>query len=396
MTTSQKNRSSGFIRGALSLLALAALWVALLPADSLASTAANTVIRNTVSVNYRDTANTAMPQVQATVDISVALVYATPALSAPVDQSTSPGTPALYSYTITSNANGPDTYALTTNIDAQSTGISGSTAGAPASVTLGGTTIATAVTIAANGTTAITVPNDAASNASVNGIAGGTVVINGAAYTVASITDNGGTVGGTSTITVNGNGTASGLLPVGTIIGERATFTMTVTPGTISAAANQTITVTTSAKGGGAPVAAADQTITTVNVATLGVTKEVSADGTTWYSGAVPPATLAIAPGASLYYRITVTNSGSSYATSVVITDPQPLYTTYTAGSARRATGAAVNYGAAGTVLTDASAADDGYDFAITTAGQATYSITSIDPGAANAVQLFFRVTVNN
>jgi len=401
MTTSQKNRSSGFIRGALSLLTLAALWVAALPADSLASTAANTVIRNTVSVNYRDTASNPMPQVQATVDISVALVYATPTLTQPADQSTVPGTAAVYTYTITSNANGPDTYALATNIDSQVPGISGSTAvAAPLSVTLGGTTIASAVTIAAGGTTAITVPNDALSDTSVNGIAGGTVVINSVAYTVASIVDNGGTVGGTSTITVNGNGTASGVLPVGTIIGQQATFTMTVTPGTITTAANQTITVTTSAKGGGAPVAATDQTITTVNVAALTVTKEVSADGNTWYSGVVPPATLAIAPGATLYYRITVTNSGSSNATSVVITDPQPLYTTYLAGSGRRVlTGTPTNYGAAGAALTDANAADDGYDFGATTAGQVTCSIASISPlsaAPANAVQLFFRVTVNN
>jgi len=372
-------------------MALAALCVSALPSDSSASTAANTVIRNTVSVNYRDTANTAMPQVQATVDITVALVFATPTLNAPADQSTNAGTPVGYTYTITSNANGPDSYALTTPTITQSAGISGSTAvPAPTPVTLGGTTIATAVTIAAGGTTVITVPTDALSDASVNGITGGTVVINGFAYTVASIVDNGGAIGGTSTITVNGNGTASGLLPVGTIIGERATFTLTVTPGTISAAANQTITVTTSAKGGGAPVAATDVTVTTVNVATLGVTKEVSADGNTWVASG-----LQAAPGATLYYRITVTNSGSSDATSVVITDPQPLYTTYTAGSGRRATGAAVNYGAAATVLTDA-VDGDGYDFNITTAGQATYSIASIASGAGNAVQFFFRVTVNN
>jgi hypothetical protein len=395
MKASVQNRSSGFIRGALAVMALAALWVTALPSESSASTAANTVIRNTVTVNYRDTANTAMTPVQSTVDITVALVYATPTLNAPGNLSTIPGTPAVYNYTITSNANGPDTYALTTNIDGQSAGISGSTAAtAPVSVTLGATTFATAVGIAATGTTAITVPNDAAVNGSVNGItsaAGTTVVISGQAYTVASIVDNGGTVGGTSTITVNGNGTASGLIAVGTPIGQRATFTMTVTPGTISLPANQTITVTTSAKGGGAPLAATDQTITTVNVATLTVLKEVSTDGNTWATSGV-----SAAPTASLYYRITVTNNGSSNATSVVITDPQPLYTTYTAGSARRATGAAVNYGAAAIILTDTNAADDGYDFGITTASQATYSIASIAPGAGNAVQLFFRVTVNN
>jgi uncharacterized repeat protein (TIGR01451 family) len=390
MTTSLQNKSSGFFRGALAVMALAALWVTALPSDSSASTAANTVIRNTVSVNYQDTASHAMPQVQATVDITVALVFATPTLSAPADQATNAGTAVGYSYTISSNANGPDTYALTTNITAQSAGISGSTAvPAPVSISLGATTIATAVTIAAGATTAITVPNDLLSDGLINGInaaaGNNTVVINGAVYTVASITDTG-TVAGTSTITVNGNGTASALLPVGTIIGQQKTFTMTVTPGTVTAAANQTIDVTTSAKGGGLPVAATDATTTTVRVATLGVVKEVSLDGTTWAASGV-----SAAPGASLYYRITVTNTGTSNATSVVITDPLPPYTTYTGGSARQAIGAAVNYPAVG-ILTD-TADGDGYTFA---AGLATYSIASIAPGVANQVQLFFRVTVNN
>ena len=392
MSTRAQNKSSKAFRGILAIMALAMLLIAAQPSDSSASTAANTVIRNTVTVNYTNTGGTAMPQIQSTVDVTVALVYATPTLNAPADQSTNPGTAAVYNYTITSNANGSDTYTITTNIDSQSAGISGSTAvPSPVTVTLGGSTIASAVTIAASGTTAITVPNDAASNGSINGIAGGnTVVINGQAYTVASIVDNGGTVGGTSTITVNGNGTASGLLPVGAPIGQRATFTMSVTPGTVTQSSNQTITVTTSAKGGGAPIAATDQTVTTVNVAALSVTKEVSTDGNAWATSGV-----SAAPGATLYYRITVTNSGSSNATNVVITDPQPLYTTYTPTSAKRATGAAVSYSAAPTTLSDATDGD-GYDFGLTTASVATYSVGSIAPGAGNAVQLFFKVTVNN
>jgi uncharacterized repeat protein (TIGR01451 family) len=94
-----------------------------------------------------------------------------------------------------------------------------------------------------------------------------------------------------------------------------------------------------------------------------------------------------------LTYRVTVTNSGSGDATNVVITDPIPTYTTYVSGSAKRATGVASTYAGAPTTLTD-SADGDGYDFGITTPGIATYSVGTIAPGAANAVQLFFRVTV--
>jgi len=204
---------------------------------------------------------------------------------------------------------------------------------------------------------------------------------------VDSITDNGGTVGGTSTIVLSTNLTTN--VDAGELIYERKTFTMTVDPGTVSAAANQTITVTTTADGSGDP--ATDQTVTTVNVASITVTKEVSANGTDW----TDLNTMTFAPAATVYYRITVSNGGSSNATSVVLTDAQPPYTTYVAGSAKRATGAAVSYGDAPTTLSDTNADGDGYDFNATTPSTATYSIGTIAPGAGNNVQLFFRVTVN-
>jgi len=55
-----------------------------------------------------------------------------------------------------------------------------------------------------------------------------------------------------------------------------------------------------------------------------------------------------------------VINNGTSNASNVILTDAQPAYTTYQAGSARSAKGPAVNYNAA-TALTDASDGD-GYD----------------------------------
>lgn len=380
--------------GSLALLSLLAF---VLPQAAQASTAANTTIRNTATVTYNDTKGTAMTPVSGSVDITVAFVCATPTLSAPTDITTQPGTNAVYSYTITAGANGPDTYNLSALVTAQSAGISGSTVAVlPTSVILGGTTVAVGVTIAASGTTAISVPNDASINASVNGIeALDTIVIGTAVYTVASITDNGGSVGTYSTITVNGNG-ASQVLAVGTIIGERKTFTMTVTPGTLAipTTADQTITVATSAVGTtGACSATSDSTITTVQYPKLSVTKEVSPDGNTWYTTGTAPQ---FAPNAIVYYRITVNNGGTSNASAVVLTDAQPLYTTYQVNSAKRATGTLVSYASAPTSLTDANAGDDGYDFNITTVNTATYTIGTVAPGIANQVQLFFTVKVNN
>jgi uncharacterized repeat protein (TIGR01451 family) len=134
----------------------------------------------------------------------------------------------------------------------------------------------------------------------------------------------------------------------------------------------------------------ASDTVTMILPPNLTVLKQISTDGGTTF----PVSPVPVNPGATLTYRISVANTGTDNATSVVIIDPIPAYTTYVGESARSATGAQVSYAAAPTVLTDAADVD-GYDFNITTAGVATYSVGSIAPGGANAVQLFFRATVN-
>jgi hypothetical protein len=358
------------------------------PQHAAANTASNTAIINTATVNYKDAGGTAQTAVTASATVTVSLVAASPTLNAPPDQNTTLAVAANYSYTIYSNANGPDSYNLTIPSKVNSANITGSTAvPAPTPITLGATTIFTPVTIAAAGTTAIVVPSDTVSNASVNGItAGATVVINSQVYTVASIVDN---AAGTSTITVNGNGAASAALTYGTVIGEQKTFTLTVTPTTMNATTvNETITTTVSARDSGNVAAAAtDVTVTTVPAANLTVVKEVSLNGTVWATTvAAPPTTL-------LYYRITVHNGGAGNATSVVITDPLTSYTTYSAGTAKRATGALVNYVAAPTALTDA-ADGDGFDYNITTPGTLTYNVGTVASGAANDVQLFYRALI--
>ncbi len=325
-----------------SLLALAAalaLIMAWSPAAH-ASTAANTTIRNTVTVNYADAAGTSQTPLTASVDITVSLVESTPALSAPADQTIDASQTAVYNYTITSTANGPDTYNLNVDAIAQSAGISGSTATLSInSIVLGATTVAADVTIAASGNTDITVPSDDTGGGAVNGIdAGDTVIINGAAFTVASVTDNGGV--GTSTITVTGNGTAL-TVSAGTLIHEQGSFTLTVDPGTVSdATTDQTITVDISADGGSGP--ATDQTTTTVTAVQLSISKyvrnvttgtagsgtPVTVDGNTYYPAGVTGVT-----GNTMEYLVVVANGAGSQATNVVIQDSVPAFTTYVTGS---------------------------------------------------------------
>ncbi|GFE57587.1 DUF11 domain-containing protein [Geobacter sp. AOG1] len=375
--------------GALALWLVAGIGA---PPSAEANTAATAIIRNTATVKYNNAAGVPQADITATSDVKVTLVASTPTLSAPADQNTVVGTNAVYTYYLTSNANGLDTYNLTSAIASQS-GISGSNATVPASITLGASSVAIAIPaggIPAAGTYAITVPSDdTPASGAINGIAvGQTIVILGQAYTVASIVDNGGV--GTSTITVNGNGTASGAIPAGTQIGQRGSFSLTVTPGTLSGAADGFVNVNVSARdaANAQPATPVDLTITTVQAPRLSVTKEVSIDGGATFPAGIPNA----APGATLTYRITVTNNGSSNATSVVITDPMTIFTTYQAGTAKKATGAATTYAAAPTALTDTNGDGDGYDY---TAGTATYNVGTVIPGAANAVQLFFQVKIN-
>ncbi len=338
-----------------------------------ASTAATATVRNIVTVNYANAAGTAQTALTAAVDVTVNLVSAAATLSAPTDITTAPGTPAVYSYTITNGANGIATYSLASVIDAQ-TNISGSTAApSAASVTLGASTVTTATTIAAAGTTAITVPRDGSADTTVNGIAGGdTIVIGGQVYTVASVVDaqvpaapaNGPY---TTTITVNGNGTAQAVT-VGSLILERQTFSVTVTPGTMTSTTDATIDVTLTATDGSNP--ASDATTTTVASVGLSVTKLVrnvttSAAGTgvaVTYGGATYyPSGVTGNPSEVLEYLIVVSKSSSANnATSVSVTDPVPVFTSFLSTAYGAASGLAIDNAGAGTFtnLTNATDAD--------------------------------------
>ncbi|MFZ5562207.1 MAG: hypothetical protein ACOY41_11930 [Pseudomonadota bacterium] len=362
-------------RGGLRPLAAAVLAAgSLAVGQAWATTAADTTIRNTVTVNYADAAGTAQTAITALVDVNVNLVRANPLLSAPIDQTTDSATDAVYSYTITTTANGIATYNLGTTL-AQSAGISASTATASvASVTLGATSVASSVNIAALGNTVITVPADNSSDLSINGIASGDyVVIGGQVFAVAGVGADTASPG-TTTITVMGNGTAV-VVPAGTLIAERQSFTMTVNPGPVTGVGDQTITVdTTAVDSVDNTFTSTHQTITTVtnvnlavqklvrNVTTgvAGVGPAVVFDGSSYYASGVTAN-----PGDTLEYLIVVSNAvGAADATNVRISDPLPPFTTYAPATMR-----VENGGLLTAFLNDSGADGDAAEFS----GSAVY-----------------------
>jgi len=334
---------------AMALIGFAATTV-FVQGTAFATTAANTTITNTATVNYDDSAGNPQAAIPASVNVIVNLVEATPTLSAPSDQSVFSGSSVDYTYSITANANGVDTYNLTSTETAADAGITGNVrvfrdSGDTANITtidLGSTSVAAAVTITAAGTTNVTVPSDSAADASLNGlVAGDTVVVNSVIHTIASITDN---ATGTSTLELNGNG-VDNAVTVGMQIGQRDTFIFRVAPTTT--VDSDTVTNRVDARDDAANAAAApDTTITTVNIApSMTVTKYVrnvlnaagnaggagaqTVNGATYYTSGVTGD-----PGDTLEYVIVVANAASAgTATDVIISDPIPTFTTYVANS---------------------------------------------------------------
>ncbi len=374
------------------------------------NTAANHIIRNTVTVSFDDAGGNAQTPVSDFIEVTVSLVESAPILSDPTDGTTDSATPYDYTYTLTSTANGPATYQLAVDLTTASAFISGSTTEflqggvaivGPNQLPLGASTVASAVTLggAVGNTTDITVPSDDLNtDSAVNGIAiGDFVVIQDTLFKVTNINDtNGGAFNATSTITVEGTGTANVNAIVTNLIAEQQTFTLRVTPGTVTDTTDQTIDVDISVDKALA-TEALDSTQTTVQVAALSVTKEVAVDAdNNGIEDGPYAATANAAPGNTLIYRITVTNNGSANATNVVITDPLVAFTLYTNLSAKSSSISDSKY-LAGTGLTDLSDSPvDEYEF---TAGDvATYEVGTIPPDQTNNILnhrlLFFSVTV--
>ncbi len=351
-----------------SLATVSLVVAGMLPASVLASTAANTTITNTVTVNFEDAANVAQTPVQGSVDLTVNLVPSAPVLSSPADiDPTTENTANNLVYTITGTANGPDTYNFSSS-DTPSNMDANATFTTP-SATLGGSTLAADAGI---GDGFIVVPYDGDdSDDEVNGfVAGDTIVINNVAYTVGAIDESATLSNNTVQIPLTTNITTADV--IGSIVGERTTVTVVATTDDITTGASGTHTVSTtatSAADAGTSTTQTTPTVITVRQPVLTVTKyvrnfsnpvvgggaSVTIGADTWYTTGVNGR-----PTDIMEYLIVVDNTGAGggVANDIVISDPIPQFTTFSAGTILLdADGTAVNLGA---FVTQNETADDG------------------------------------
>jgi hypothetical protein len=294
--------------------------VALTASSALASTASNTVITNTATVNFNDAGGNAQAAVTATASVTVSLVAAAPNVSSPANQTIAQATNATLVYTITGTANGPDTYNLAasdtpSNVTAVTPTFPG---GSP--ISLGGTTLAANAAI---GATTITVPYDnVVSNASINGLfPGNTIVIGGNPYVIAAGGINKNSAANTATITLTA-AIAGVAGTAGQVVPQQLVVNVTVPSGNVTAGGSGTQTISLSATSVFDNTKIGTQgtaTVVTVNRPTLTVTKTVSTD-----NGVTFGASGTAAPGTSLIYKIVATNTGSTSASAVQFTDVVP------------------------------------------------------------------------
>lgn len=168
--------------------------------------------------------------------------------------------------------------------------------------------------------------------------------------------------------------------PVGAPAGsaDTATLTATTTLGTYTTAA---------------PAAVSANDLTTVISGDLVMVKEQALDadgnGTPEGSYATTPITTGAKPGSCIRYKITVTNRGTADATSVVVNDTTPSFTTYHTGDATTsATGKACwTLDGATFSLTGVTAPANG------AAGTITVTVGTLTPG--QSAILYFGVKIN-
>lgn len=338
-----------------------ALPLALLSFGSVAqaNTAANTTITNTASLTYTGLTT----PISASVDFTVGLVPSAPTVTGPTANTVAVGQSSTMTFSVTATANGPEAYNLTSTAVTPNniTGSSANTAvtfnqgaGNITQVTLGATTIATAVTA---GDTLFTVPSDGYANASVNGIvAGDTLVVDGYTYTVASVVDN---ATGTSTINLTAAvsaaaatslNTVSGVLGngIGVLIAEQQSFN-TVLPNvgtTVTNPANPISVVTTVQADSTTAPGTAGTANGTTNVVQVtfakyvrNVTTPTAINGNEVLLNALnyyPTGNVSAAPGDTMEYALVITTPASGgIAGGAALTDTVPAFTSYVANSTR-------------------------------------------------------------
>ena len=310
-----------------------------------ANLAANTQIINQATLSYNDGAGTRTAT--ASVTVTVSLVPAALTIVPGANQSTSYSTGATLtdSFTVTSAANGPDTYNITSTVTGST-----NTTGATATPVVTTVTLGSSVTAAGSTKSVIVVPTDgnlAGEVPGVNGIAvGDSVVINGQLRTVIAIADNP-TTGPNSTSTITLNAELSSAPGAGVLVAEQKVIQATVTPGTITTPGTDvTVSVTatvTSATNGSATATSTPAILNTFTsgVANLSkyvrnVTKPGSGTGVAYVYNSTNyyPAGVTAEPGNTLEYILVASNTSTSGGVSAsVITDALPTsYVTFKPG----------------------------------------------------------------
>ena len=267
-----KDRLQGVGRLAKAGVAILFMMVGAQAMAANAGAAATTTLENIASATYTSAASaTPITATSNAVVITINLVPAFPtvafASSTPTDLlNLVEGQTATLTYTLTSNANGPDDYTVIVG-ETSVINITGTVATA-AAITLGGSTVAVDSTIdagcltVASSNCVITLPNDAsAGTGGVNGLdLGDTVVFEGGQVcTIApsgTLTDTGGltSLGGTlSSIEVTGCSGAAGTIVAGTSVYEQATQTVAVLIDVTSPGAPGTATLQVTAIVDGSP-----------------------------------------------------------------------------------------------------------------------------------------------
>jgi len=364
----------------LVLVALAALWASP-PGEAqaaLAGSAGNTIVRNTITVNYSDAKGNAQSAVSASVDITVTTVAATPTvLSFTPSPGNTDGTGATQAYTVRvrTNSNGPGSVSFATADGSFTNLAAGAVPSVPGNVFLGSTVIdpsetkkGTAQTVAAAAAITFAVPNDGGvptANAASGGTTGDGVLnglvatdivylTDGTAYfgpfTVSAVSDP---AVGTSATAVPGsvtltNNTGAAIGPFtpqyGWQIVEAKDVTVTVTQGvipfataqnasswvttvsaTMGAAAAGTGTVTTNAHAGKIAIAKYVRNVTSAVTGSGAFTPPVTLNGAanTFYTSGVSGK-----PGDVLEYLAVLTDTGTGNSTAVYATDVTPTYST--------------------------------------------------------------------
>ena len=268
-----KDRLQGVGRLAKAGVAILFMMVGAQAMAANAGAAATTTLENIASATYTSAASaTPITATSNAVVITINLVPAFPTVaftsSTPTDLlNLVEGQTATLTYTLTSNANGPDDYTVIVG-ETSVINITGTVATAAAAITLGGSTVAVDSTIdagcltVASSNCVITLPNDAsAGTGGVNGLdLGDTVVFEGGQVcTIApsgTLTDTGGltSLGGTlSSIEVTGCSGAAGTIVAGTSVYEQATQTVAVLIDVTSPGAPGTATLQVTAIVDGSP-----------------------------------------------------------------------------------------------------------------------------------------------